>query len=158
MLAPMNLRFAAATAVILVGCGSAGGTGADGSGGATGTGGGGGEGGSMAAAGMGGGGGSDGVGGGATAGMGGAGGGSTLPPECAAGQATAEVFGHSASDLYRLDPNTLSVTHVGAFDCLSGDSMIDIAIDKTGTMYGTAFGGFRDDREDDRQVQVRRDG
>jgi glycosidase len=49
----------------------------------------------------------------------------------------AEVFGHSATTLYRVDAVTHDVTKVGNFSCLGLDEMIDIALDKTGQMYGT---------------------
>lgn len=52
----------------------------------------------------------------------------------------AEVFAHSASTLYKLDPITKVVTTVGFF---SGcDGVIDIALDKDGVMFGTTFGGL----------------
>lgn len=52
-----------------------------------------------------------------------------------------EVFGHSASVLYRLDPVTKQVTTVGSFQgCPS--AVIDIAIDKDGNMIGTTFDGL----------------
>jgi hypothetical protein len=77
-------------------------------------------------------------GGGLDLGAGGAGQGGGAPVE-------AEVFAHSASTLYRLDPITKMVTVVGPF---SGcDAVIDIAIDEDGVMFGTTFGGlYRIDR------------
>lgn len=52
-----------------------------------------------------------------------------------------EVFGHSATTLYRLDPVTKQVTVVGDFvDC--PEAVIDIALDKNGNMVGTTFGGL----------------
>lgn len=57
-----------------------------------------------------------------------------------AAPAVSEVFAHSASVLYRLDPDTKNVTTIGAFQGCSG--VIDIAIDKNGTMFGTTFGGL----------------
>ncbi len=47
----------------------------------------------------------------------------------------AEVYGHSADTLYRLDPNTKAVTTIGAFNGCS--SVIDIAIDATSRLFGT---------------------
>ncbi len=48
----------------------------------------------------------------------------------------AEVYGHSAGSLYRLDPETKEVTVVGPFSgCASG--VIDIALDKDSNLYGT---------------------
>ncbi len=52
----------------------------------------------------------------------------------------AEVFGHSASELYRLDPDTKAVTMVGAFD--GCDGVIDIALDKDSRIVGTTFDGI----------------
>lgn len=46
-----------------------------------------------------------------------------------------EVFGHSASTLYRLDPVTKAVTEIGQFDgCFN---VIDIALDKDSNLFGT---------------------
>ncbi|MCC6558022.1 MAG: hypothetical protein IT372_34175 [Polyangiaceae bacterium] len=53
----------------------------------------------------------------------------------------AEVFAHSASTLYRLDPLTKDVTVVGNFSGCA-DSVIDIAIDQNGLMFGTTFSGL----------------
>lgn len=50
------------------------------------------------------------------------------------------VYAHSPSTLYRLDPVTKAVTVVGDF--VGCSSVIDIAINKTGAMYGTTFGGL----------------
>ncbi len=99
---------------------------------------------------------------GETAGEGGAGGGATGPgagPGATTGalgggfQATsstggggggepevAEVYGHSPSTLYRLDPLTKEVTVVGSFTgCMS---VIDIALDKDSNLIGTTFDGI----------------
>lgn len=53
----------------------------------------------------------------------------------------AEVFGHSADTLYRLDAETKSVTVVGMFDGCDA-SIIDIALDADSNMFGTAYGGL----------------
>lgn len=50
----------------------------------------------------------------------------------------AEVFGHSANTLYRLDPVTKEVDVVGSFSGCT-NSIIDIALDAESRMYGTAF-------------------
>src|SRR3972149_3519382 len=56
------------------------------------------------------------------------------PPENAA------VYAHSASELYRVDPDTFAVTLVGPFQWPSvADQMTDIAIDKDGNMVGISF-------------------
>jgi hypothetical protein len=52
----------------------------------------------------------------------------------------AEVYGHSATTLYRLDPLTKAVTVVGDFDGCS--DVIDIAIDKDSAVIGTTFDGL----------------
>ncbi len=53
----------------------------------------------------------------------------------------AEVFGHSADTLYRLDPETKEVEAVGALtDCTA--SIIDIALDADSNMFGAAYGSL----------------
>ncbi|MEM7154770.1 MAG: hypothetical protein AAF799_18110 [Myxococcota bacterium] len=59
----------------------------------------------------------------------------STPPE------VAEVFGHSGSELYRLDVDTNEVTSVGPFDGCTA-SIIDIALDADSQMFGTAFGSL----------------
>ncbi len=51
------------------------------------------------------------------------------------------VYAHTASTLFRVDPDTLNVQTVGAFQWGSvvNDSMTDIAIDKTGKMIGISY-------------------
>ena len=53
------------------------------------------------------------------------------------------VYAHSASTLYRMDPSTFAVTSVGDFQIAGGGGavtdMTDIALDKTGVMYGVTF-------------------
>ncbi len=52
----------------------------------------------------------------------------------------AAVYAHSASTLYRVDPDTLEITEVGPFQwSTGGDSMTDIAIDRYGEMVGISF-------------------
>ncbi|RMH40141.1 MAG: hypothetical protein D6689_14620 [Deltaproteobacteria bacterium] len=54
--------------------------------------------------------------------------------------ADAAVFAHSATELYRVDPDTLAVTLVGPFPWPAGaDRMTDIAIDKDGRLIGISF-------------------
>lgn len=51
------------------------------------------------------------------------------------------VYAHSASTLYRVDPDTLQVAMVGPFQWPGiPDQMTDLAIDKTGRMVGISFG------------------
>src|SRR5262245_57143035 len=55
----------------------------------------------------------------------------------------AAVYAHSNTDLYKVDPNTLEVTHVAAFvwpSDLGIDDMTDIALDKDVNMVGISFG------------------
>ena len=52
------------------------------------------------------------------------------------------VYAHTASTLYRVDPDTLAIQLVGNFGwpaSVGSDSMTDIAIDKTGQMIGVSF-------------------
>ena len=50
------------------------------------------------------------------------------------------VYAHSASALYRVDPDTLEISLVGSFIWpLGSDSMTDIAIDRFGRMIGVSF-------------------
>lgn len=61
----------------------------------------------------------------------------------------AEVFGHSGSVLYRLDPDTKAATVVGPFSGCNEprESVIDIALDEASNMYGTTRTGlFRIDK------------
>jgi hypothetical protein len=53
----------------------------------------------------------------------------------------AEVYAHSPDTLYKLDPITQQVTTVGAFSGCDS-SVIDIALDKNGLMFGTTFSGL----------------
>lgn len=54
----------------------------------------------------------------------------------------AEVYGHSPTVLYRLDPVTKAVTVVGSFSGCS--SVIDIALDKDSNLIGTTFDAIYD--------------
>lgn len=74
-----------------------------------------------------------------TAGSGTAGAGGAFD-ECAALQTKPEVFGHSAGTLYKLDPDTKQVTMIGPM--LGCQTVIDLALDKTGAMYATTSTGF----------------
>mgnify|MGYP000847682799 CR=1 FL=1 len=55
-------------------------------------------------------------------------------------QLIAEVWGHSATTLYKLDPDTKAVTTVGNFSGCS--SIVDIALDGESNLYGTTNGGL----------------
>lgn len=51
------------------------------------------------------------------------------------------VYAHTSSALYRVDPDTLAITMIGAFTFSTGnDQITDIAIDKNGLMIGISFG------------------
>lgn len=51
------------------------------------------------------------------------------------------VYAHTASELYRVDPDTLAITRIGAFGWSNGsDQMTDLAVDKTGLMIGISYG------------------
>ena len=52
----------------------------------------------------------------------------------------AEVYAHSPDTLYRLDPITKQMTTVGLFGGCG--TVIDIALDKNGAMFGTSFDGL----------------
>ena len=54
--------------------------------------------------------------------------------------APGKVYAHSADTLYLLEPISKQVTTVGTFDCTG--SMVDIAIDRTGRMTGSAAISF----------------
>jgi hypothetical protein len=79
--------------------------------------------------------GSTGLGGGFTVGTGGGGGGGGAPE-------IAEVFAHSPSVLYRLDPDTKVFSTVGALQGCPPGGVIDLAIDKDGAMFVTTFGSL----------------
>ncbi|MEZ4230077.1 MAG: hypothetical protein R3B89_12950 [Polyangiaceae bacterium] len=55
------------------------------------------------------------------------------------GSQVGQVFGHSQSTLYELEPFSKSVRQIGQFDCLNGLEMWDIAIDGDGRMVGAAM-------------------
>jgi hypothetical protein len=54
--------------------------------------------------------------------------------------AIAVVYGQSGTTLYAVNPDTKAVAAVGDFKGCDG-AVIDIALDKTSTMYATTFGG-----------------
>ena len=57
------------------------------------------------------------------------------PPPTPSGEVN-EVFGHSASLLFRLDPKSNAVTQVGAFNGCG--AVIDIALDEASTLYAVS--------------------
>lgn len=56
------------------------------------------------------------------------------------GTINAEVYAHSPTTLYRLNPNTLLVDTVSDFNGCG--EVIDIALDKDSNLYGTSFTGL----------------
>lgn len=56
------------------------------------------------------------------------------------GTINAEVYAHSPTTLYRLNPNTLLVDTVADFNGCG--EVIDIALDKDSNLYGTSFTGL----------------
>jgi hypothetical protein len=51
------------------------------------------------------------------------------------------VYAHTATELYKVDPDTLAISLVGAFQWSNGDDqMTDIAINKDNVMIGVSFG------------------
>jgi hypothetical protein len=55
---------------------------------------------------------------------------------------TVYVYAHTSSTLYKVDPDTLAITLIGAFGWPNGgtDQMTDIAVDKNGEIIGVSFG------------------
>jgi hypothetical protein len=64
--------------------------------------------------------------------------GSTTSTGAGGDEPIAEVYGHSATTLYRLDPETKEVTIVNPFSGCD-DQVIDIALDKDSNLYGTTL-------------------
>jgi hypothetical protein len=63
-----------------------------------------------------------------------------LPPDSGA---SGRVLAHTSKELYRLEPVSRMLTRIGTFGCLGqGDDMLDIAVDRTGAVFGTSFTGF----------------
>jgi hypothetical protein len=52
--------------------------------------------------------------------------------------ATTFVYAHTATELYRIDPDTLAVIKVGDFDT-AGDQITDIAINRNSELIGISF-------------------
>jgi hypothetical protein len=54
---------------------------------------------------------------------------------------TVYVYAHTATTLFRVDPDSLAITEIGDFGWPSGqsDQMTDIAIDKNGQMIGVSY-------------------
>jgi hypothetical protein len=56
--------------------------------------------------------------------------------------ANGRIYAHTPTKLYLFEPVTKNLTPVGDFDCLGTDKMVDIALDRGGMMFGTAFHKF----------------
>jgi len=131
----MGFVLSTGAAALVFGAGCSAQPGGSSNGGSGGSGGSGGEGGTGGTGGMGGMGGAGGMGGeGGIIFPSGSGGGMPDP------ELPGEVFGHSASTLYKLEPYTKQVTVVGPFQGCS--SVIDLAIDKDSKIVATTFGGI----------------
>ncbi|MDQ3338317.1 MAG: hypothetical protein M4D80_24385, partial [Myxococcota bacterium] len=64
----------------------------------------------------------------------------TMLPPSDARSASGLVYANTPRELYRIDPMTLAVTSVGAFNgpC-AAEQMTDIAIDQSGVVIGVTF-------------------
>jgi hypothetical protein len=67
---------------------------------------------------------------------------SAAPLDDSSAASVGEVYAHSATTLYRLDPISKSLATLGAFDCVTADlasgfGMWDIAVDKNGSVFGS---------------------
>ncbi|MCA9587496.1 MAG: hypothetical protein KC657_19350 [Myxococcales bacterium] len=70
-------------------------------------------------------------------------GGTTVLPD--GGPKIGRVYGHSPDTLYLFEPYSRKLTTIGKFSCVAGtglDVVIDIAVDRTGAMFGTTFEHF----------------
>jgi hypothetical protein len=67
---------------------------------------------------------------------------SASPPQDAALLPSASfVYAHTASELYRINADTLDVTRVGAFGWPGiSDDMTDVAVDREGNLFGVSIG------------------
>ncbi len=73
-------------------------------------------------------------------GGGGGGGGDAAVATPAAATLMTFVYAHTATELFRVDPDTFAITKIGPFQWSAGDDqMTDIAIDKTGQIIGVSF-------------------
>lgn len=70
-------------------------------------------------------------------------------PTTDAGKTPGRIYAHTRDSLYLFEPVSKSITFIGKFSCVptggSGDqddSVLDIALDRTGQMYGTTYYRF----------------
>lgn len=77
-------------------------------------------------------------------------------------QGIPEVFVHSNDTLYKLDPTSseLQLSEVGEFTGdLGSDSMVDIALNEDGEMYGTTYNAvYKVDKETGATTLIKKDG
>jgi hypothetical protein len=67
----------------------------------------------------------------------------TPPPPADGGAGPSRVYAHTADTLYLFDAASKTVSIIGKFSCLDPtDSVLDIAVDRTGAMFGTTYQGF----------------
>jgi hypothetical protein len=69
----------------------------------------------------------------------------TIPTDTATPKVTDKVYAHSATTLYQVDPDDLTLTAVGDFGWPTGmetEEMTDIALDGDGKMVGVSFGNL----------------
>lgn len=73
------------------------------------------------------------------------------PPLPDGGKPPGRIYAHDKSTLYRYDPLANTLVEVGVFDCVprngaagtkDNDSVIDLALDRTGQMYATTYWRF----------------
>jgi hypothetical protein len=65
------------------------------------------------------------------------------PPPADGGSAPSRIYAHTKDTLYLFDTATKTPTMVGKLGCVpAGDSVLDIALDRTGAMYGTTYQRF----------------
>jgi len=65
-----------------------------------------------------------------------------VSPDETGGVEIAEVFGHTGTTLFRLDPETLEVDEVGAFTGCGTQAVVDIALDEESNMFGVRYGAL----------------
>lgn len=59
------------------------------------------------------------------------------------GAAAGRVYAHTDDTLYLFEPISKKLTTIGKFDCITAaDSVIDLAIDRSGAMFATTFHKF----------------
>lgn len=59
------------------------------------------------------------------------------------GAASGRVYAHTRDTLYLFEPLAKKLTPIGKFDCITAaDSVIDLAVDRSGAMYATTFHKF----------------